>query len=209
MSSKDYIKSIDGAERRYAVSDMRVEKRADSEGKENFTVEGYAALFEKPTVIGGWFEEVVEKGFFDDVLSDDIRCLFNHDANQILARCYKGKGTLEVGIDEKGLWYRFITPDRQYALDLADAIDKGDVSESSFSFVPKEEEWVKREGKMDLRRLIKCKILYDVSPVTFAAYPDTTVAKRSRDAFMEIRENIPNDKELSLMEAQLIINQNL
>lgn len=215
MSKADYIKSIDGAVRRYAVADMKVEKRAATDdAPEANVIEGYAAKFNSPTTIGNWFREVILPGAFDDVLKDDIRCLFNHDPNHILARCINGAGTLEVWVDKVGLKYRYTTPERTFAKDLADAIERGDVSQSSFAFRPKETVWREFEEEMDLREIVKVETLFDVSPVTYAAYSDTTVDKRSFDAW-ETEKNektgqrSDNDKGLSLTEAQLIINQNL
>lgn len=214
---KDYIRAYEGAERRYfAGSEFRVEKRADEEDLN--IVEGYAALFNKPTVIADWYREEILPGAFDDVLDDDVRCLFNHDPNFILARSNKGKGTLELVLDSNGLLYRYTTPDRQFARDLQDAIEQGDVTQSSFAFRPKETKWTQVEGEMDLRQIVKLERLYDVSPVTYPAYTDTTVAKRSHDAFLtEMAKNIetrtdeaPGDeKTVSLREAQIIINENL
>jgi phage head maturation protease len=40
------------------------------------------------------FYEIIERGAFDDVLNDDVRCLFNHDANLILARSKKAATAL-------------------------------------------------------------------------------------------------------------------
>ena len=213
MDKQDYIKAFEGAERRYAVAEMRVEKRAEGDAEVN-VVEGYAALFNSVTTIGDWFREEIMQGAFDDVLQDDVRALFNHDANLILART--ASKTLEIGVDEKGLWYRYTTPQRQYALDLVDAINAGDVSQSSFAFRAKEWTWVEKEGELSLRQITKVERLYDVSPVTYPAYSDTTVAKRSYDAFVQERTNklevtdarSANDTELSLIEAQLIINEN-
>lgn len=213
---KDYIKAYDGAERRYfAGSDFKVEKR-DHEQELN-VVEGYAALFNSPTVIGDWFREEILPGAFDDVLMDDVRCLFNHDPNFILARSNQGKGTLQLILDEKGLKYRYTTPDRQYAKDLENAIASGDVTQSSFAWNSKEDKWIHTDGEMDLRQIVKIKKLYDVSPVTYPAYTDTTVVKRSHDAFLtEKSKNIetrtedgPGDENtVSLREAQIIINEN-
>lgn len=209
----DYIENIEGAERRWAVEGMKVEKRAEGDAEES-VVEGYAALFNSPTEIGGWFREVILPGAFDDVLENDVRALFNHDANQVLART--SSKTLEIGVDEKGLWYRFTIPDRTYAKDLADAIDKGDVSQSSFAFRAKETNWVYVKDELELREIVKVETLYDVSPVTYPAYSDTSVMKRSHDAFLAEREKkkektderSAEDNELSLVDAQIFINEN-
>ena len=213
-SEKDYIKSIDGAERRFAVGGMKAEKRADGD-TEAMVVEGYAALYNSPTEMY-WYDEEILPGAFDEVLNDDVRCLFNHNPNFILARCVEGKGTLELEADSKGLKYRYTTPDRQYARDLADAIAAGDVSQSSFAFTIKEQVWVSREGQNDLRQIKKIGKLYDVAPVTYPAYADTTVAQRSHDAFLTenakdietTEQRSAENKGLSYHEAILLNNEN-
>lgn len=211
----DYIDGMENVYRRYAVADMTVEKRAATDdAPEASVIEGYAAKFNSPTTIGNWFREVILPGAFDDVLKDDIRCLFNHNPDKILARCIEGKGTLEVWVDAVGLKYRYTTPDRSFAKDLADAIERGDVSQSSFAFRPKETVWREFDEELDLREVVKVETLYDVSPVTYAAYQDTSVDKRSFEARQlekgeKTEQRSENDKGLSLTEAQLIINQNL
>lgn len=194
--NKDYIENIEGAERRYFH--VPVECRAETEGM----IEGTAALVNRKADLG-WYEEIIEPGAFDDVLNDDVRALFNHDANLVLARSNKGEGTLQLFINDAGnLGYRYKTPERTYAKDLEDAIRAGDVSQSSFAFRVKEEawEWASETGsEKDLRKIVKVEKLFDVSPVTYPAYQDTTVAKRSMET------NKPAIKGMLIAEAKLIL----
>ena len=76
-------------------------------------------------------------------------------------------------------------PDTQWARDLMLSIERGDVKEQSFAFTVKRDKWEspEKEGDPEIRTIIEVKEIFDVSPVTFPAYPDTTVAKRSKDAF--------------------------
>ena len=212
MEIKDYIKNIDGAERRFFESEVRAVAPANNDTEENMpevsVIEGYAAKFNSVTNIGGYWEEEILPGAFDDVLGDDVRCLFNHNPNYILARSIDGKGTLTLSIDEIGLKYSYESPDRSYAEDLRDAIAKGDVSQSSFAFSVAEQKWIygdPMKGTVDKRQIVKFAKLYDVSPVTYPAYADTEVAQRSLDNFKNENQN----KGLSLAEAQLSINKNL
>lgn len=221
MESKDYIKNIsDTAERRFFSSEVRTIKRDDSTDENSpAVIEGYAAKFDSETVIGYYyqFREKIKKGAFDDVLNDDVRCLFNHNPNYVLARCSEGKGTLTLSVDKVGLKYSYETPDRQYARDLQNAIELGDISQSSFAFDIESETWTEVDGEIPVREIIKFKRLYDVAPVTYPAYADTEVAKRSHDAYVEKINKKPeseetrsdNNKELNAFEAQLIINSNL
>jgi|TARA_R110002096_G_scaffold417771_1_gene621533 HK97 family phage prohead protease len=200
----DYIKSIDSAERRFFSTKVSMEKR--EEGKTP-KIEGMAALFNVVTRIGDWFEEEVMPGAFDDVINDDVRCLFNHNPNYVLARSVEGKGTLALSLTAEGLKYSYETPNRSYAKDLEDAIESGDISGSSFAFRIKEQKWISRKDDIDLRQIVKFERLLDVSPVTYPAYPDATVGKRSLDAF-KAEDNIEEIKTKTVREAQLIINKN-
>ena len=152
MENKDYIEKIEGAERRFVQNNpVLVNKRMEGD-VELGVVEGYAAKYNQVTTIGGWFREVIRPGFFDDVLNQDVRCLKNHDPNYILARSNDKKGTLELFLDDVGLGYRYTTPDITYAKDLQRSIELGDVSQSSFSFIPSEVRWIEKEGELDTRR---------------------------------------------------------
>jgi len=205
MKNKDYINSINGAERRFISSPVKYETRNEGELKTHL-IEGYAAMYNQRTSLG-WMDEEIMPGAFDDVLNDDVRALINHDPTLILARSVNGEGTLKLELNEKGLKYSYSTPNRSYAKDLQDAIESGDVSQSSFSFSIKDENWVRseNENQNDLRQIKKIDRLFDVSPVTFPAYQDTSVAKRS---FENIENNKPvNKKEFDAIKArQRILN---
>ena len=146
------------------------------------TVEGYAALFNSKTSIGGWFDEVIEPGAFTEALAiSDVRALFNHDPNYILAR--STSGTLEVKQDNKGLFYRFAVPNTNFGNDFLEMLRRGDVSQSSFAFTVQKQRWEEEKigDEEKVTRVIeKVEQIYDVSPVTYPAYPETTVSARSR-----------------------------
>ena len=144
----------------------------------------------------GFFSEEIAPGAFDNVLNDDVRVLFNHDANMVLART--ASGTARVFLDNAGnLSYEFDTPNRSYAKDLEDMIRTGDVSQSSFAFIVGEQEWQERDGK-DHRVVIRVEQLIDVAPVTYPASPDTEVAYNSLDKVKTKR----NTKKLAAAERE-------
>jgi uncharacterized protein len=176
--------SLPVIERRYTSG--KVEIRAEGEAGAR-KVRGYAALFNSPSQNLGSekyrFIETIAPGAFDEVLGDDVRALFNHDANLILARSKAGAGSLKVGSDERGLWYEFEAPDTQAGRDLLVSISRGDVDQSSFAFEVRKEgqEYHERtEGDVTIaeRTIKRVARLHDVSPVTYPAYQDTTVALR-------------------------------
>lgn len=207
--SKDYIENIQNAERRFFIAPVTIEKRDEDENG-NVIIEGYAAKFNSRTTIGGWFQEEILPGAFDDVLNDDVRCLFNHNPNYILARSVNGQGTMSLSVDETGLKYRFEVPDVSYAKDLAENIRLGNVSQSSFAFRAKEVVWREINDELDLRQVVKIERLFDVSPVTYPAYQDTTVSQRSIDDYKEERDKAlgkdieENERSLSVSKARCL-----
>lgn len=204
---KDYINKIDGAERRFMVTPVTAQLRAEDDS-EFAVIEGYAALFNTRADLG-WFHEEILPGAFDEVLGDDVRCLINHDPNLILARSVNGKGTLTLSTDSNGLKYSYTTPDITYARDLQKSIELGDVSQSSFGFMAEEVNWVQRKDEPELRQIVKVARLFDVSPVTYPAYQDTTVAKRSFDAYrQDNNEDGPKENVISEFEARYKFNLN-
>lgn len=168
------------------------EMRASSESR---TIEGYAALFGQETDLG-FFREIILPGAFNGADMTDVRALFNHDPNLILGRTASGTMTLEV--DERGLKYRFEAPNTTAGNDLLEMIRRGDVSQSSFAFTVDKEDWEEERGKPALRKIEQFSTLYDVSPVTYPAYTNTTVQARSAEDVYKshLQENPgPDDDE--------------
>jgi HK97 family phage prohead protease len=137
---------------------------------------GHAAVFNEETQIMAAFRERVMPGAFKKTIKEaDVRALFNHDPNHVLGR-NKAK-TLRLSEDEAGLAYEIDLPETQFAVDLARLIERGDVTQSSFSFEMTKELWdypKKESSDLPLRSLKEVK-LWDVSPVTFPAYEGTDV----------------------------------
>ena len=106
-----------------------------------------------------------------------MRGLFNHDPNMILGRT---PDTLRLAEDSVGLQYEIEPPDTQYARDLLVSLDRGDVDQSSFAWRVRETSWEEptEDRPYPIRHLIKFERLYDVSPVTFPAYPTTSAEAR-------------------------------
>lgn len=174
-------RTMSDIERRHLPSTEEVEVRLSDEGR---TVEGYAAVFGQPTMIGQ-VEEVVSHGAFDDRLGDDVVALFNHDQNMPLARSINGEGTLELKVDQKGLYYKFDLGNQSYAKDLAESIKRGDVRGSSFGFVVREDDYEKKSDGTYRRNIKSVSRIADVSPVVSPAYPQTSVKMRDMIAAME------------------------
>lgn len=173
---------------RRAISEA-VELRVNNEAP---TVSGYAALFNEEATIAGMFRERIAPGAFAGaVKTDDVRALFNHDPNVVLGRTKSG--TLRLTEDAKGLFYDVTLPKTQAAADVRELIQRGDVSGSSFGFVVEEEEWQQpQRNTRDLPlRIITRASLFDVSPVTYPAYDQTTVSARSKEKAEAVAKAAP------------------
>jgi len=144
-------------------------------------ISGYAAVFNKWSEDLGWFREKIAPGAFADALEkSDTVALFNHDSNLVLGRT--SNGTLRLKEDEVGLHMEVDLPDTQAANDLYKLVERGDIKQQSFGFIVEENEWrYGKNGELDERTITRVSDLFDVSPVTYPAYPDTSVAKRSFD----------------------------
>jgi len=161
-----------------------VEVRAQDE--ESLTIEGYAALFDEVTNLG-YFKEKISRGAFDNNLEDDVRLLVNHEGVP-LARTING--SLELSVDDKGLFYRAHLIDTQEGRDLYKMIQRGDISQSSFAFTIEEDSW---NEERNLRTINKVAAMYDVSPVTYPAYSATSVT--ARDYASAAQEAKPKEEQ--------------
>lgn len=168
---------VDKVEVRAVCGEIGVEIRAKDGQESQAVIRGYAAVFNQVSEDLGGFIEVVEPSFFDGVMDDDVRALFNHDSGRILGRTRAG--TLRLEVDERGLRYEVDAPES--AKDVVEAIQRGDISGSSFAFSTAEDWWGNVDGQV-VRRLVRASRLFDVSPVVYPAYPQTSVNMRGMDS---------------------------
>ena len=150
----------------------------------DYTFTGRAVVFDswsEPLATSlGTFRERIMPGAFADVLArkPDVRLLFNHDESLVLARTKSG--TLELEETDNGLhvWAR-VAP-TSYAKDLKIVMARGDVDQMSFAFGmddDSEDRWYEEDDEIR-RDVIRVSSLFDVSPVTYPAYVDTSAAMR-------------------------------
>lgn len=156
-------------------------------------ITGYAAIFDSLSDDLGGFREIIRYGAFTDSLNtSDIRALWNHNPDYVLGR--NRSGTLKLSEDEKGLRIEIDPPNTQWAKDLMEVIKRGDVNQMSFGFRTIEDRWSNQNGTT-LRELLKVD-LFDVSPVTFPAYPQTEVGVRStQDVYKSYLASIQANEE--------------
>lgn len=173
------LTKVDGAEVR-SLNEVVEQRAYDGEIKaaaESRTVEGYASVFNSMSEDLG-FREVILPGAFSDVLDNDVRALYNHDSNYLLARTTSG--TLELKEDDKGLYYRFEMPNTSYGNDMLELFRRGDLTQSSFGFTVEKDNWRMEDGQQ-VRYIERVGSLFDVSPVVFPAYNQASSGLRSAE----------------------------
>lgn len=188
-----------------ALAAPKLKRSAD--GKETRTIEGYAVVFNTRSQllpdysVYRMVQEVIEPAAIDENLlrSCDIKALLEHDHSRMIARSYKGNGTLTLTKDERGIKYSFEAPDTaegNYALEM---VKRGDLFGSSFAYTTDEavdgNVTYTKEGDTLIRTVHKIDNLYDVSIVSDPAYLDTSVTARSLDNALNIEEPKPENDE--------------
>lgn len=173
----------DRERRAFALEGLGIEKR---EGKPPM-LRGHAAVFNMLSEdLGGFREQIAPGAFTDAIKTDDVRALFNHDANYVLGR--NMAKTLRLSEDARGLAIEIDLPDSATIRDLVvSPIERGDITQMSFAFSvrPGGQDWAKDDSGQVVRTIKRAR-LYDVSPVTFPGYPQTDVAVRELRAFQQI-----------------------
>ena len=146
----------------------------------NPVIEGYFARFGDIYQLFDGATESIARGAFDDCLNGDIRALYNHNADLVLARTTAG--TMQVRQDENGLWGRIeLDPDDTDAMNVYRRIARGSISGCSFGFdIEEEERTVNADGSVHWT-ITKVNPLFEISPCVFPAYQGTSISARQAE----------------------------
>jgi HK97 family phage prohead protease len=159
--------------RTFDITELRVEQREDKKP----VIKGYAIVFNKLSEdLGGFREQVAPGSCTRAIKEDNIVAAFNHDPNFVLGR--NKAGTLQLSEDEKGVHYTIDpVPDFEWCRNLLWNIEKGNINQCSFKFAVTKDAWENKKDGSIIRTLEDIK-LYDISIVTYPAYPQTTAKVR-------------------------------
>ena len=161
--------------------------RAGTVTTDGRTLEGFAAVFDTETVIDSWWEgrfrEVFRKGAFAQTIVEDRQIIqFDHGMN------FTEPGEKPIGAVEtleetdEGLHIRATLRDTWDVQPVRDAIADGSVSGMSIAFRVREEKITEGDldtGELDLREVLNVQ-LFEAGPVTWPAYPTTTVQVKNK-----------------------------
>lgn len=163
------------------------------DSKDN-VIEGYAIRFNTVSEIlydkekRRFFREIIDREAITQELIDnsDIKFLFNHDKERLLARRNKGTGSLHVEVREDGVYFSFEIPNTSIGGDLKEMIRRGEVTTCSFAFVDGDSiEWDFSNRDVPTRTVKSIRGLFDLSAVFDAAYSQTEISCRSIDEMVK------------------------
>lgn len=154
----------------------------------DFILSGYFIKFDEVTELWpGYFEVIKREGVEKAIQNADIRALFNHDDSLVLGRT--GNGTVTLGVDEIGLFGDIIiNKEDPQAIGAYARVQRGDVVGCSFGFIPIKINTEERDDGSYLDTILELEI-FEVSPCTFPAYPQTEIAARQKDFESQQRAN--------------------
>ena len=149
---------------------------------------GYFIKFDEETELWpGYFEVIKREGVEKAIKDADIRALFNHDHSLVLGRT--GNDTVRLGVDDVGLFGDIIiNKDDPQAVGAYARVQRGDVVGCSFGFFPIKINTEERDDGSYLDTILELEI-FEVSPCTFPAYPQTEIAARQKDFESQLRAN--------------------
>lgn len=150
------------------------------EEESEYKVKGYAATFD-PYVLftrdGVDYSERIAPTAFDEADLSDVVFRVDH-IGRVYAR--SSAGTVEVWHDAHGLGTTTDLSKTQMARDLFADIEAGNYPKMSFAFAVAEDHFDRATHTRVIDRIAK---VFDVSPVSFPANPNTELSVSTRDYF--------------------------
>ena len=159
------------------IRNVSDELRMTTDAKGAQAIAGYAVVWDAPSSDLGFIEKIKRGAFTDSIAAGDQRLLLEHLPHKLLGKV--SSKTLSLSEDNHGLKFNATLPKSPMGEDVAESIRRGDLSAMSFGFrvLPNGDEWG-NTGKQ-VTRTVKKASLSEISVVSQAAYPSTSVNLRS------------------------------
>lgn len=155
------------------------------------TVEGYAMLYDQPSVPMP-FVEYIDRGALDNVDLSKVLLLYGHDLNSVLAR--SDAENLQLRADDKGLWFRATLPDTTLGRDTYTNVANGNLKGCSVGFKIGDDKWLQGTDGKVIHHIRSFDQLIEISITPIPAYTETSVdVQRSLEAFMKGENEVEID----------------
>ena len=221
----DSVENVDGEEIENGYKkpkEMRTEKDANIQRNQvsykNRRVSGYGIVFNSdslPLVVHdrsvGFvkvYERITRESLAEADMGDVIAA-FNHNFEKLMGRTTSN--TLQLSIDDKGVFYSFEAPNTQAGNDLLTHLERKEITGSSFTFTIDAEEGYdiveRKDGSLEAtpRRITK---IYEMGPVINPAYPMTTAENRSKGLFDAVQSHLSR-KDVEINDVEKRKEENL
>lgn len=199
--NKNLPQKNERVKRNFAIADLRAIEQTENSNES--IISGHAAVYDQMTNIGGWFNEVIERGAFDNTDFKDVLLSVNHDLDNIpLARSRNNNAnsTLQLQVDNVGLAIRAAldTENNNDARSLYSSISRGDMDGMSFIFYVADERWEGLDTDMPTRHILAIDKVVEVSVVSFPAYDGTDISSRDKDTLDSAKLALDNARSKEL-----------
>jgi len=175
---------------KYEVRSLTTEARASKDGDERF-IEGLPIVYDSESRLigenGKVFKETINRGAMTNVLASEdlnVRAVWMRDRGSLLGTTKSG--TVVLTESDEGVSMRLKVPNTTLGNDIYELIERGDITEMSFSFAigsKENETWTENSTGEPLRTISRINAFKDVSFVDEGAYGDTSVAIRNLEEF--------------------------
>ena len=177
------------------------EMRAENNEQYGDHIVGRPILYNSRTNLGE-FDEIIDAGALDGTDLKDVRFLVNHNLDMIpLARSRNNNenSTMQMCVDDGGMSIRvnLDTENNSDARNLYSAIKRGDIDGMSFMFTVNGDTWEQLDSEHPTRHITKIGKVFEVSAVTFPAYPETTISARAAETLESARATLESAKRSS------------
>lgn len=153
---------------------------ADNVDDGKMIVEGYAVRFNEPATmwtdsLGNEYKEVITREALNSSDLSDVPFKYNH-SDQVMIMARTRNKTLQLMVDDQGLFIRAELADTSTGRDLYTLIKRGDVDKMSFAFTVSEDSYNRDTRTRTISKIDK---LFDVAAVDFPAYDTTSISARN------------------------------
>lgn len=164
-------------EREYRSMELRI---LPSEEEKSYKVEGYASTFDSYVLLtmdGVDYSERIDPTAFDEADMTDVVFRVDHQG-AVYART--SAGTVSLDVDQHGLHNVTDLGRTARGRELYEDIAAGNYPQMSFAFTVADDEYDRETHTRIIHRVAK---VFDISPVSFPANPNTVLSVSTRDYF--------------------------
>lgn len=164
-------------DREYRSMELRI---LPSEEEKSYKVEGYASTFDSYVLLsrdGVDYSERIDPTAFDEADMSDVVFRVDHQG-AVYART--SAGTVSLDVDAHGLHNVTDLGRTARGRDLYEDIAAGNYPQMSFAFTVADDEYDRETHTRIIHRVAK---VFDISPVSFPANPNTVLSVSTRDYF--------------------------